>query len=81
MKILEHGWQYFSPALTNLYWVILTNIQLLLLRCSIYYNSKGYIKKQQRDFPAGTVVKNPPANAGDMALSLGPGRSHMPRSS
>ena len=32
------------------------------------------------DFPGGTVVKNLPANAGDMGLSRGPGRSHMPRS-
>ena len=32
------------------------------------------------DFPGGAVVKNPPANAGDMGLSAGPGRSHMPRS-
>ena len=31
------------------------------------------------DFP-GTVVKNPPANAGDMGSSPGPGRSHMLRS-
>ena len=30
------------------------------------------------DFPGGAVVKNPPANAGDMGLSPGPGRSHMP---
>ena len=36
--------------------------------------------KTFRDFPGGTVVKNPPANAGDMGLSPGPGRSHMPRS-
>ena len=28
--------------------------------------------------PGGTVVKNPPANAGDMGSSPGPGRSHMP---
>ena len=33
-----------------------------------------------RDFLGGAVVKNPPANAGDMGSSLGPGRSHMPRS-
>ena len=26
------------------------------------------------------MVKNPPANAGDMVSSPGPGRSHMPRS-
>ena len=31
-------------------------------------------------FPGGAVVKNPPANAGDMGLSPGPGISHMPRS-
>ena len=29
-------------------------------------------------FPGGAVVKNPPANAGDMGSSPGPGRSHMP---
>ena len=32
------------------------------------------------DFPGGAVVKNLPANAGDMGSSPGPGRSHMPRS-
>ena len=32
------------------------------------------------DFPGGAVVKNLPANAGDMGLSPGPGRSHMLRS-
>ena len=31
-------------------------------------------------FPHGTVVKNLSANAGDMGLSPGLGRSHMPRS-
>ena len=34
-----------------------------------------------RDFPGGTAVKNPPANAGNMGLIPGPGRSHMPQSS
>ena len=34
-------------------------------------------RKYARDFPGGTVVKNPPANAGDMGSSPGPGRSHM----
>ena len=32
------------------------------------------------DFPGGTVVKNLPANAGDMGSIPGPGRSHMPQS-
>ena len=29
------------------------------------------------DFPGGAVVKNPPANTGDMGSSPGLGRSHM----
>ena len=33
-----------------------------------------------RDFLGGAVVKNLPANVGDMGLSPGPGRSHMPQS-
>ena len=32
------------------------------------------------DVPGGAVVNNPPASAGDMGSSPGPGRSHMPRS-
>ena len=39
-----------------------------------------YLEIYNRDFPGGTLVKNPPANAGDMGSSPGPGRSHMPRS-
>ena len=31
-----------------------------------------------RDFPGGTVVKDPPANAGDTGSSPGPERCHMP---
>ena len=37
-------------------------------------------QKEKGDFPGGTVVKNPPANAGDTGLIPGPGRSHMPQS-
>ena len=33
-----------------------------------------------RDYPGGAVVKNPPANAGDIGSSPGLGRSHMQRS-
>ena len=39
-----------------------------------------YKPQHPRDFPGGAVVKNPPANAGDMGSSPGLGRSHMPRS-
>ena len=38
------------------------------------------LKPTIQDFPGGTVVVNPPANAGDMGSSPGLGRSHMPRS-
>ena len=38
------------------------------------------IKKRERGFPGGAVVKNPPANAGDTHSSPGPGRSRMPQS-
>ena len=31
------------------------------------------------DFPGGTVDKNQPANAGDVGLTPGLGRSHMPQ--
>ena len=44
--------------------------------------SKGHpvLKGQCRDVSGSTVVKNPPANAGDTGSSPGPGRSHMLRS-
>ena len=45
-----------------------------------YNNHKGLLRGKQEDFPGGTVVKNPPANAGHMGSSPGSGRSHMPRS-
>ena len=38
-------------------------------------------KSECKDFPGGPVVKNPPANAGDMGFIPGQGtRSHMPQS-
>ena len=39
-----------------------------------------YEKERYWDFPGGTVVKNPSANAGDTGSIPGPGRSHMPQS-
>ena len=39
-----------------------------------------YFKNHFWGFPGGAVVENPPANAGDMGSSPGPGRSHMLRS-
>ena len=42
----------------------------------IKHNMKCYLG----GFPGGSVVKNPPANAEDMSLIPGSGRSHMPQS-
>ena len=39
-----------------------------------------YSKRGLGDFPGGTVVGNPPANAGDTGSSPGPGGSHLSRS-
>ena len=36
------------------------------------------LKRELEDFSGGSVVKNPPASAGDMGSIPGPGRSHMP---
>ena len=38
------------------------------------------LKAAPPGFPGGTVVKNPPASAGDMGCNPGRGRSHMLRS-
>ena len=36
------------------------------------------MNEEIRNFPSGPVVKNPPANAGDMGLIPGPERFYMP---
>ena len=45
-----------------------------------YEASLIYSEVSRQDFPGSTVVKNPPANAGDTGLSPGLGRSHMSQS-
>ena len=47
--------------------------------CTILH-SHQQCKRVLGNFPGGTVVKNPPANAGDTGSSPGLGRSHMLRS-
>ena len=51
-----------------------------LKRTGIFFSRphETFTKKLIMDFPGGPVVKNPPANAGETGLILGPGRSHMP---
>ena len=41
---------------------------------------KQTLKYMSWDFPGGPMVKNPPANAGDMGSIPGSGRSHVPQS-
>ena len=48
--------------------------------CAVGEGREEIKKIKNAGFPGGAVVKNPPASAGDMGLSPGPGRSHMPRS-
>ena len=41
------------------------------------YWTNDELRQEFRGFPGGSVVKNTPANAGDMGSSPGPGKSHM----
>jgi len=43
-----------------------------------YFFKMLALKKYLEGFLGGSVVKNPPANAGDTGLIPEPGRSHMP---
>ena len=43
---------------------------------NIVYNYPSF-KNKFKGFPGGSVVKNMPANAGDMSSIPGLGRSHM----
>ena len=52
-----------------------------VLPCPKLFSKNESLKGSTRDFPGGAVVRNPPANAGDMGSSHGLGRSHMPQSS
>jgi len=42
-----------------------------------YIQKTNPSKNEVRGFPGGSVVKNPPANAGDTGLIPDPGRPHM----
>ena len=45
---------------------------------ALILKAKVFLKNTVLGFPGGTVVKNLPANAGDMGSSPGLGRSHVP---
>ena len=40
----------------------------------------SYVKNMMEGFHGGSMVKNPPATAGDVGLIPDPGRYHMPQS-
>ena len=48
------------------------------LSCESRVTCYAAIENKYRDFPGGAVVKNPPANAGDMGSIPDSGRSQMP---
>ena len=50
-----------------------TRIKLPEEKDSVYH-----LKDHMLGFPGGSVVKNPPANAGETGLIPDPKRSHMP---
>ena len=49
----------------------------LLLRTIFLKEQMHQIKTSDWGFPGGAVVKNPPANTGNIGSVPGPGRSHM----
>ena len=55
-------------------WSLEVNVGILAAVKDVFF-----LEKREGDFPGGTVVKNPPANAEDTGSIPGPGRSHMPR--
>ena len=54
---------------------------LLHARNFLMWCKNRLIKTNSKDFPGGSVVKNPPANAGDVSSVPDPGRSHGPQAS
>ena len=52
-------------------WYFLTVWSSLLSACAKIHYYNYYLIHTLRGFPGGSVVKNPPANAGDMGLILG----------
>ena len=47
----------------------------------IKFSEENMSKAKRLSFPGGSVIRNQPANAGDMGLLPDPGRSHLLRSS
>ena len=71
---ITQGYEYQEMDL------IRSHVRSCLPQLSCVQYQKFSLRNIILGFPGGAVVKNPPANAGDMGRSPGPGRSHMPRS-
>ena len=66
------------PEMTQVIELVNKDIKTVI---TVFHVQKVRVKIEHiRDFPGGTVVENPPANAGDTGSSPGPGGSHMLRS-
>ena len=48
-----------------------------MIECLNQIRKRGLQELSDRALPGGSVVKNPPANAGDTGSIPGSGRSHM----
>ena len=59
----------------------LTSVNIDVKTKAIKKAKQGHYIMSIGGFPGGSVVKNPPANAGDRNLIPGLGRSHMSRDS
>ena len=51
-------------------------VQIFQILIDVLSTERGMLKYPIMDFPGGAVVKNLPANAGDMSSIPGPGRFH-----
>ena len=53
----------------------------MIVKSQYNFNNVIILKQTEKDFPGGPVVKNLPANEGDVSLTPGPERFHMLQSS
>ena len=81
--MIQQIWQNVNNCRIQVVNIWVFTVEVFPLSCMFesFHNKNWTIKQTNRDFPGGAAVKNPPANAGDMGSSPGPGRSHMLRSS
>ena len=70
-----------SAAFGHVRWAPSTLDPIESLKSLIFSVQHSFsLKSVSQGFPGSTVVKNPPANAGNMDLTPCPGQSHMPQS-